>query len=353
MKLLIINPGSTSTKVGVFEQDVELFAKNIQHDVQQLSLYSELVLQFPLRKAEVLKFLDEQGVSVQELAAVVGRGGLLKPLAGGTYAINQAMKSDLLSCKYGTHASNLGALIADDIASQIGKPCFVVDPVVVDEMHPLARLSGHSQFARRSIFHALNQKAMARQYCIDKGVQYTDVSLIVVHMGGGISVGVHYKGQVIDVNNALDGDGPYGPERSGGLPAGELVNLCYSQAYTIQQVKDMLVGAGGMVSYCGSNNIKEIAAKAQSDAQAQLYIDGMIYQVAKEIGAMATTISGKVDAIILTGGIAHSQYITQSIKERVRFVTDNVVVQAGENELKALAQGAVRVLNGSEQAKQY
>ncbi|MCL2519915.1 MAG: butyrate kinase [Spirochaetaceae bacterium] len=353
MKLLIINPGSTSTKIGLFEEDKELFSKNLQHDMAELAQFKELTDQYDFRKEAILNFLKETGVEAGELAAVVGRGGLVKPLAGGTYTINEAMKRDLHKGLQGIHASNLGGLIADEIAQTIGKPSFVVDPVVVDELDDVARLSGHPLLKRRSIFHALNQKAMARQYCREHNVKYTDVNLIVAHLGGGISVGIHHKGKVVDVNNALDGEGPFSPERSGGLPAGDLARLSFSGSYSLKEIQTMITGKGGMVAYFNNNNIRELEEQALAgNNEIKTAIDAMAYQVAKEIGAMAAVVNGKVDAIILTGGIAHSKYITGGITEKVKFIAP-VVVQAGEDELRALAQGAVRVLKGEEEAKIY
>jgi butyrate kinase len=262
------------------------------------------------------------------------------------------MLEDLRIGLQGEHASNLGALIANAIGSKINKPAFIVDPVVVDEFMDISRISGHPAIKRRSIFHALNQKAIARQYCKDVGKAYTDLNLVVVHMGGGISVGMHAQGRVIDVNNALDGEGPLSPERSGTLPTGDLSALCFSGKYTHAEIKKMIAGNGGLVAYFGSNDLRELEARAKNEPEVQIAIDAMCYQIAKEIAAVSTAVYGKVDAILLTGGIARSQYVTNEITKRVSFIA-TVCKYPGEDELAALAQGALRVLRNEETAKEY
>ena len=352
MKLLIINPGSTSTKVAIFEDSTSILDKTIRHEATELAKFDKLTDQYDFRKQIIMEQVEASGIALSELAAVVGRGGLIKPLTGGTYAVNEAMIRDLHLGVQGEHASNLGGLIANEIAKHIGKPAFIVDPVVVDELDDISRLSGHPLIKRRSIFHALNQKAIARQYCQDMGKGYFNVNLIVAHMGGGISVGVHASGRVIDVSNALDGEGPFSPERSGTLPVGDLVDLCFSGKHTHKEVRAAITGKGGMVAYFGTNNMIEIEERAKTNSDAKLAIDAMAYQISKEIAAVSTAVCGKVDAIILTGGLAHWEYLVAEITKRVEFISE-VHAYPGEHELIALAQGALRVLREEEEAKVY
>jgi len=285
---------------------------------------------------------------------VVGRGGLIKPIESGVYRVNDLMKMDLLESPMGEHASNLGALIADEIVSELKDvPAFIVDPVVVDEMEPVARLSGHPEIKRLSIFHALNQKAVARLFASSKGKEYEQMNLIVVHMGGGISVGAHRQGRVVDVNNALGGDGPFSPERSGGLPSKQLVDLCFSGKYTYEQINSMLIGKGGMVAYLGTNDFRDICRRAEEgDETARLVIDAAAYQISKEIGSMAAVLEGRVDAIILTGGMAFQKSFNEKIISRINFIAE-VAVYPGEDELKALAFNVLLALKGQMQIKEY
>jgi len=352
MKLLIINPGSTSTKIGIFENDTCIYESTLRHSIEELAPFAQMTDQYDFRMGIIVGALAEAGINIADLDAVVGRGGLVKPIDGGTYYVNEAMLHDLRIGLQGQHASNLGGLIANAIGGKIGKPAFIVDPVVVDEFMEISRISGHPSIKRRSIFHALNQKAIARQYCKDVGKAYTDLNLIVVHMGGGISVGMHAKGRVVDVNNALDGEGPFSPERSGTLPTGDLSALCFSGEYSHADIKKMIAGNGGLVAYFGSNNLLELEERAQTEPEVKVAIDAMCYQIAKEIGAMSTAVCGDVDAILLTGGIARSQYITGEVARRVSFIAE-VRKYPGEDELAALAQGALRVLRGEEAAKEY
>ncbi|MCL2378865.1 MAG: butyrate kinase [Defluviitaleaceae bacterium] len=352
MKLLIINPGSTSTKVAIFENDTPILDKTIRHEISELAKFDKLTDQYDFRKQIIMEQVEASGIALSELAGVVGRGGLLRPLSGGTYSINEAMLQDLRDGVQGEHASNLGGLIANEVAKHIGKPAFIVDPEITDEFMDISRLSGHPWLKRRSIFHALNSKAIARRYCADVGKGYFNVNLVVAHMGGGISVGIHSKGHVLDANNALDGDGPFSPERSGTLPVGDLVDLCFSGKYTHKEVRAAITGQGGMVAYFGTNNMMEIEERAKTEPEVKLAIDAMIYQISKEIGAVSTAVNGEVDAIILTGGLAHWKYLTQEITKRVKFITE-VHVYPGEYELLALALGALRVLRGEEEAKVY
>ncbi|MEG1256705.1 butyrate kinase [Clostridium sp.] len=352
-KQLIINPGSTSTKIGVYDDENPILVETLRHSSEEIGRYKEIYDQLNFRKDVILEVLREKGFDINELSGVIGRGGLLKSIEGGTYSVNDVMIKDLKNGVQGQHASNLGGIIAHEIALGLKIPSFIVDPVVVDEMEDIARVSGMSEIERKSIFHALNQKAVAKRYSKEKEISYEELNLIVAHMGGGISVGAHKLGRVVDVNNALDGEGPFSPERSGGLPVGDLVKLCFSGKYTMDEIKKKINGKGGIVGYLHTNDAKEVGDRAiAGDKQAKLIFDAMGYQVAKEIGRCAAVLQGKVDAIILTGGIAYSKYIVDYIKERVEFISE-VVVYPGEDELLALAEGGLRVLKGQETAKEY
>ncbi|MCR5775686.1 MAG: butyrate kinase [Lachnospiraceae bacterium] len=352
IRSLIINPGSTSTKIAVFEDEQMLFDKTLRHSVEEISKYDTIFDQKQFRKDIIMECLKEQDFDIKTLDMVVGRGGLVKPIPGGTYKVSDALIEDLKIGPQGQHASNLGGVLAREIADEIGKPSFIVDPVAVDELEPVARISGIPEIQRNSIFHPLNQKAMARRYAKENGKKYEEINVIVAHMGGGISVGAHRKGRVVDVSNALEGDGTFSPERAGGLPVGPLVRLCYSGKYTEKEMYKKLVGGGGFTAYLGSNDMVEITKKAETDEQAKLIVDAFVYQVSKDIGARATVLEGKVDAIILTGGIAYGKGVTDAIAKRVDWIAP-VVVYPGEDELLALAQGGLRVLNGEEEAKDY
>jgi butyrate kinase len=352
-KILVINPGSTSTKIGVYDGETQVLVETLRHSAEEIGKYATIYDQYEFRKDVILKVLADKNFDVKELGAVVGRGGLLKPVEGGTYAVDEKMLEDLKVGVMGQHASNLGGIIADEIAKSLGIPAFIVDPVVVDEMDEVARVSGMPEIERMSIFHALNQKAVARRYAAENGKDYNDVNLIVVHMGGGVSVGTHKNGRVVDVNNALDGEGPFSPERSGGVPVGQLVELCYSGKYTLADMKKKITGRGGMVAYLNTNDFIEIEKKALAgDKEYKLIFDAFVYQVAKEIGKNAPVLSGKIDAVILTGGIAYSKPVVAGISEMVSFIAP-IVVYPGEDELLALAQGGLRVLKGEESAKVY
>jgi len=352
-RILIINPGSTSTKIGVFDNEVSIFEKTIRHDIEEINSYTNIIDQYEFRKNTILETLDKEGINISKLSAVCGRGGLLRPIEGGTYAVNDRMLEDLRAGFSGQHASNLGGIIAYEIASGLNIPSFIVDPVVVDELDQIARISGFSLIERKSIFHALNQKAVARRVAKDLGKKYTDLNLIVTHMGGGITVGIHKQGRVVDVNNGLHGDGPFSPERAGTVPAGDLVALCFSGEHYREEIMKKLVGQGGLVGYLGTNDAIKVEQRIEAgDQEAKLVYDAMAYQVAKEIGAASAVLSGKVDAIILTGGLAYGKGFVKSITDRINWIAD-VIVQPGENELQALAEGALRVLRGEEEVKTY
>lgn len=353
-RILVINPGSTSTKIAVFDNEQEIMTRTLRHSAEELKPYTRVADQFAFRKALILQALQEEGVAVNTLQAIIGRGGLVKPIASGVYEVNEALRKDLINPPQGEHASNLGGLIAADIAASLqGAKAYIADPVVVDELDDVARIAGHPLFKRVSIFHALNQKAVARTYAAQIGKAYESLDLIVAHLGGGISVGAHHRGRVIDVNDALHGDGPFSPERSGKLTAEEVVDVCFSGKYTEKEVRRMLCGAGGMVALLGTNNLIEILERCdQGDARASLIVDAFCYNVAKEIGSMATVLSGRVDAILLTGGIAHSQRICESVTQRVSFIAP-VALFPGEDEMRALAENALRVLRGEQQPRLY
>lgn len=351
-KLLIINPGSTSTKIGVFQDEELLFDETLRHSTEEIKQYDTIVDQKDFRKQVILDVLKEKDFDVKSLDVVVGRGGLLKPIPSGTYEVTDSLIYDLLTAKGGEHASNLGGILAREIGDEIGAPAYIVDPVVVDEMQDIARLSGVPELPRISIFHALNQKAVAKRYAKEQGVSYESLNLIVVHMGGGVSVGAHQNGKVIDVFNALDGDGAFSPERAGAVPPGALVKLCFSGKYTEKEIMKKLVGGAGFNAYLNTNDARDVAKLAETDKFAKNVMDAFIYQVSKDIGAQAAVLSGKVDQIILTGGIAYGQNVTDEIKKRVGFIA-GVTVYPGEDELLALAQGALRVMNNEEAAKEY
>lgn len=352
-RILVINPGSTSTKIGVFDNEVSIFEKTIRHETESINNFASIIDQYEFRKTTILETLDNEGINISKLSAVCGRGGLLRPIKGGTYSVNDLMLTDLRSGYAGQHASNLGGIIAFEIASGLNIPAFIVDPVVVDELEPIARISGFSLIERKSIFHALNQKAVARRVAKELGKKYNDLNLIVTHMGGGITVGVHKQGKVVDVNNGLHGDGPFSPERAGTVPVGDLVALCFSGEYYREEIMKKLVGQGGLVGYLGTNDAVKVEQQiAAGDEEAKLIYDAMAYQVAKEIGSASAVLSGKVDAIILTGGLAYGKGFVKAITDRINWIAD-VIVHPGENELQALAEGALRVLRGEEEEKVY
>lgn len=351
--VLVVNPGSTSTKIGVFNGGTELFVENLSHSNEELAAFPTVASQYAFREKHIRATLAARGFDLAGVACVVGRGGLLKAIPGGVYAVNQVMKDELKTSPYGEHASNLGALIADALASEIGVPAYIVDPVVVDELSDVARVYGHKLFRKRSIFHALNQKAVARRWAKEQGKTYGEVNLIVAHLGGGVSVGLHQHGKVVDVNNALNGEGPFSPERAGTLPAGDLAKLCFSGAYTEKEVMKMITGQGGLVSLAGTNDMRALAARVvEGDPESTLVYNAFIYNVGKAIGALATAADGKVDGIIITGGIAHGQPIQDGLRRMCGWIAP-VTVYPGEGELEALAQAGTRALSGEEPAKEY
>lgn len=352
MKILVINPGSTSTKIAVFEDEKQVWIKNIHHSADELKEFTRISDQYDYRKNYILAELKEAGYGI-DFDAVIGRGGLLHPISGGVYHVNEKMCEDLRNAKK-EHASNLGALIAAEIAVLSHHcPAFIADPVVVDELQDVARVSGLSALPRISIFHALNQKAVARRFAAEQGKKYEEMDLIVAHLGGGISVGAHHHGRVIDVNNALDGEGPFSPERAGTLPAGQLVDLCFSGQYTQKEIKKMISGKGGLVDHLGTNDsLKAEQAAEAGDRKAILINEAMMYGVAKSIGAMHAVLKCKTEAILVTGGIAYSKPLMAFLKEFVQDMAP-VHVYPGEDEMGALALNALNVLRGEFAAQEY
>lgn len=353
IKSLIINPGSTSTKIGVFEDETLLFEETLRHSTEEIAQYASIVEQKDFRKNIILDLMKEKDFDMKSLDVIVGRGGMLKPIPGGTYAVTDDLLEDLKVGVQGQHASNLGGILAREIADSIGIPSYIVDPVVVDELMPTARYSGVPELPRISIFHALNQKAVAKRYANEKGVTYDSLNLIVVHMGGGVSVGAHEKGKVVDVFNALDGDGAFSPERAGAVPPGALIKMCFSGKYTEKEVYKKLVGNGGFNAYLNTNDMRDVDKMVdEGNKEAEEIREAFILQVAKDIGSMACVLKGKVDQIIMTGGIAYDKAVTDGLKEKAGFIAP-VTVYPGEDELLALAQGAIRVMTGKETAMVY
>ena len=359
-RMLVINPGSTSTKVAVFEDEQPLFVETLRHSSQELAAFPHILDQYAFRLQSIQELLLSRGIPTSSLAAVVARGGLLRPIPSGTYLVNKKMV-DELRCRDAErqHASGLGAPLADEIASPVGIPAFIVDPVCVDEFDDLARVSGLPEIQRRSLSHALNLKAVARRAAKDLARPYTELNLVITHMGGGISVTAHRRGKMVDVNQALDGTGPFSPERAGGLPVGDVARMCFGiHPYeglhlTYAEMFKKIAGQGGLVAHLGTNDAVEVEERiASGDSRAKLIYEAMAYQVAKEVGAMATVLKGRVDAVIFTGGLAHSKMLLAWIEERVAWIGP-VLIYPGEDEMLALAQGALRVLGGEERARTY
>ena len=352
IKSLIINPGSTSTKIGVFEDETLLFEETLRHSTEEISQYASIVDQKDFRKKIITDLLTEKNFDVKSLNVIVGRGGMLKPIAGGTYAVTDELLHDLKIGKQGQHASNLGGILAREIGDEIGVPSYIVDPVVVDEMQDVARYSGVPELPRTSVFHALNQKAVAKRYAKETGKPYETLRLIVVHMGGGVSVGAHINGRIVDVFNALDGDGAFSPERAGAVPSGALIKMCFSGEYTEKEVYSKIVGKGGFNAYLGTNDMRNVNKMAETDAHAAEVREAFLYQVGKDIGSMACVLEGKVDQIIVTGGIAYNADVVNNLKAKAEWIAP-FTVYPGEDELLALTQGALRVMNGEEEAMTY
>ncbi len=352
--ILAINPGATSTKIAVYRHNQFVFLKTIRHRPEEIQDFKKTTDQLEFRMGLVLSEVKENHIPFESIGMIIARGGLIRPIESGIYEVNEIMIADLENGIMGDHASNLGGLIANRLLGTFPNArAYIADPVVVDELQDVARISGHPKFQRISIFHALNQKSTARTYAHSRGMEYEDLNLIVAHLGSGISVGAHRKGRVIDVNNALDGEGPFGPERSGTLPAGSLVQYCFDEGSTLQEVKDMLNGKGGLCAYTGNKDAQLLERKArEGDPRSKLIQDAMAYQISKEIGAMATVLGGEVHAIIITGGMAHNPDITGHIKEHVGFIAP-VFIYPGEDEMKSLAHNGAMLLNGRIEAREY
>ncbi len=352
-KVLAINPGSTSTKLAVFENENCIFKVSVKHDAEEIASFERIIDQYDFRKQSIMEALKKSDIELEDLSAIVGRGGMFKPIESGTYTVNDAMIDYVKEAPRGEHASNLGCIIAKEIGDSINKPSFIVDPVAVDEMDDIARYTGMPEIKRDSLFHALNQKAVALKAAKDLDKPYNELNMIVAHLGGGISVGAHQKGRVIDVNNALDGDGPMSPERSGQVPIGPLYKMIFKGEHTLKDIKKKNYGQGGLVAYLGTNDGFEIEQRIKNgDEHAKFIFSVMCYQIAKEIGSCATVLKGDIDAIVLTGGLAYDKLAINLIKERVNFIA-KVLVYPGEDEMEALAFGALRVLNNEEQPKEY
>lgn len=343
--ILAINPGSTSTKVAIFEGEKNLVQKDLSHSTEELSKFRKITDQFEYRKDIIVDWYKSEGYKLEDLKAVVGRGGLLKPMPSGTYKVTDALSNDLKIGVQGEHASNLGGLIARSIAEMSGVESYIVDPVSVDEFDDIARISGMPEIKRKSLLHALNVKAIAHRVAKEKETTIEKLNLVVAHLGGGISVVPLRNGKMVDANNANE-MGPFSPERTGGLPSGDVAKMCFSGEYTFDELKAKMRGKGGMVAYLGTNDVREALKMVEKgDKKAELILDAMAYQISKEIGSMATVLKGKVDAIVLTGGVAYSKYITDKIIERVGFISE-VIVKPGEDEMTALNEGVLRVENG-------
>ena len=354
MQILAINPGSTSTKIAVYDDEKPILLRTIRHTAEELSKFEDVIYEFPFRKQLVIDELKRQDIPLQ-FDAVIGRGGLVKPIAGGTYEINQAMLDDTHSgIAMHNHACNLGCLIAYDIAKDIpGCRSFIADPGVVDELNDYARISGSPLMNRICIWHALNQRASAKRFAKEIGRRYDDMSLIICHLGGGISIAAHDHGRAVDANNALDGEGPFSPERAGSLPAADLIRLCFSGKYTEAQLLKRVAGQAGLTAHLGSNDMRAIEKRiSEGDEHAKLIVDAMIYHVAKNIVAEGAVLCGKIDAILLTGGLARSEYIITGLRRRIDFLAP-VYCYPGEDEMEALAMNALEVLRGRQEAKVY
>ncbi len=350
--VLAINPGSTSTKIAIYEGEHQIAQESINHSSTEVDQYEKIADQYDFRKEAIIKWLKLHEISLDSISAVIGRGGLLRPMPSGIYKVTDQMVTDLRIGYQGEHASNLGGMIAKAIGDMIGAPSFIADPVAVDEFEEVARISGMPEIKRRSLVHALNVKAIAHRTASEMGKKVEEMNMVIAHLGGGISIVPMCKGKMIDANNANE-MGPFSPERTGSLPVVDLMKLCYSGQYTESEMKKKIKGKGGMTAYLGTNDAREVLKRIESgDKEARLIFEAMGYQIAKEIGAMATVLKGKVDVIVLTGGVAYSQYLTDYIKERVSFIAP-VDIKPGEDEMKALNDITLRALNGEEKIKIY
>ncbi|WP_312700513.1 butyrate kinase [Sedimentibacter sp.] len=350
-KILAINPGSTSTKIALYEDEREIFVKTLDHPVELIDSFDNVEDQLQMRKEVVMSFLKEQNFDINELSAVVARGGMLPPVKSGAYTINDLMVDRVENRPVMEHASNLAAPIAYGIAKEVGVPSFIYDSVMTDELLDIARISGSPEIPRTSASHVLNTRAMAIKYAKSKGKRYDELNIIVAHLGGGISINIHSGGRIIDL--VSDDEGPFSPERAGRVPCRELINLCYSGKYDKRTMHKKLRGNGGLRAYLNTLDAREVEKMInEGNEEAKLVYEAMAYQISKGIGELATVVNGEVDVIILTGGIAHSKMLTSWIKQRVSFIS-HVEIMAGENEMESLAYGALRVLRGEEESKEY
>ena len=351
-RILAVNPGATSTKFAVFDDETVLMKKTVEHQGDELKQFARVFDQYPYRIGLIRKELTAAGISLSSLKAVAGRGGLLKPVTGGTFRVNEAMVNEMKLAPRGEHASNLGSVIAYELAGQLNIPAFIVDPVSVDELDPVARISGSPWFERVSMTHALNMKAVARKVAMEMGKRYEEVALVVAHLGTGVSMSVHTGGRMVDVVDGRE-EGPFALDRCGGLPGGQLVNLCFSGKYSEREVRSGLFGSGGLFAYLGTKDIRQVKKMSdEGDEKAEILLQALAYQVSKEIGSLSTVLKGRVDRIVLTGGMAYATYFTDAIVERVRFIAPIAIVP-GEEELESLAAGALRVLRGLEEPREY
>ncbi len=349
---MTVNPGSTSTKVGLFRDEEEIFSETIRHSKEELERFEDIPSQLEFRKATVMRLLEEKGYSPSQLDAVAGRGGLLKPLQSGTYRVNEAMVRDLKAQERGAHASNLGGLIAREIADEGGKEAYIVDPVSVDEWWPLSRYSGMKGLDRICLSHALNTKAVAKRYAARKGKAYEELRLLVVHLGSGITVSAHIEGRMVDSTNGRE-EGAFAPDRSGSLPVMALLDLIEKEKPDMKSLRKRIFGKGGIYSYLETSDMQGIVERInRGDEQAREVVEAMIYQIAKDVGAMATVLEGDIDALIVTGGMAHNEYVIERLCRRIRFIKDPEIYP-GEDELRALAEGVLRVFYGEEDAREY
>ena len=354
-KILAINPGNTSTKIGLFEGNKLINQEAIRHNKNDLEVFLNILDQLKFRSKAIGDFLGNNNIHSSDIDHFIGRGGLLKPLESGLYMVNEEMIRDLKSAKYGEHSSNLGALIAQRIATKYGKKAYILDPICVDELEPVARITGHPEIHKVSVFHALNQKSVARRASKKIGKQYGDLNLIIAHLGSGISVGLHKKGKIIDVNNAIAGEGPFSPERSGGIPAGSYLKYTFDKKLDFQDALKMLYGQGGMFAYLGTNDFKAVMEDyiEGNNEKVKLVIDAMAYKISKTISALAAPVAGKVDGIVITGGLAYSETFTSLISSNIKFLTNNIFVYPGEDELQAMADGVILGLKGEIEIHNY
>lgn len=350
--VLAINPGSTSTKIALYEEERPLLDLNLRHSTEELSRFPNIIDQLDWRRGLILEALRDNGFDLKRLSAVIGRGGLIRPVPAGVYEVNSRMRYDLRHAQM-KHACNLGGLLAAQIAHMARVKAYIADPPVVDEMDDVARVTGMPMCTRKPIFHALNQKAIARLHCERTGAVYEKSNLIVAHMGGGISVAAHRQGRIVDVNNALDGDGPFAPDRAGSLPSSELIKVCYSGQYTREELLKFISSRGGLVAYLGTNSVMQVMERiAEGDQRAKKMMEAMCYNISKQIGAMAAALDGRVNAILLTGGIAYNAPVVEYVRTRCSFIAP-VAVYPGENELEALVMNALVVLRGTVEPKVY